>query len=113
MSIFKKSQTNPVKTPKIDDMVVNRDYKGLTKLLNDKDNEIMRCAAVMGLAKIGDIKAVKALSTALLDRAQIVRFTAGHELMKIDPTRSAMIIKSVFKEGEYRMFELFCQELDR
>lgn len=82
-------------------------------MLEKDDNAVLRCAAVMGLGKIGDKKALKAISKGLYDKENLVRWTAGYEMVKVDAPYAHLIIKQVFDDREYRQFLVFCQEMDK
>ena len=113
MKIFTKPQKNGGNPPRIDDLVANRDYKSLSRMLENDDNAVLRCAAVMGLGEIGDKKALKAISKGLYDKDSLVRWTAGYELVKVDAPYAQLIIKQVFDNIEYQKFLVFCQEMDK
>ena len=113
MSILNKSKKSTSGPPKIDDLVANRDHKTLIRMLEKEESEVFRLAAVMGLAKIGDKKAIKAISKALYDPKELVRWSAAYELVKVDAPYALLIIKSVFDDNEMRKFQLFMENMNQ
>ena len=82
-------------------------------MLEKEESEVFRLAAVMGLAKIGDKKAIKAISKALYDPKELVRWSAAYELVKVDAPYALLIIKSVFDDNEMRKFQLFMENMNQ
>lgn len=62
---------------------------------------VIRLTAIMGLGKIGNKRAIKALKAALKDDDGTVRFASAHELVKLRVPNIVETLQKTFSRDEY------------
>ena len=93
----------------------NGNLRGLIKAskYQGEGETVIRSVGIMGLGKIGNKRAIKALIKALKDDDGTVRFASAHELVKLQVPKIMEILQDTFSEDEYKRCLVYIMTVEK